>query len=122
MPSALPVDEIAEVDPPPVRGAAVPRGQGLQPVQPHPRAMGFVRGRGACDHAALHTHRRWVVSMDLRDFFATITISRVLGVFRWLGFSDGLAPVLAALTTKDENLSSVASTKANSSKSAAIRS
>ena len=65
----------------------------------HDAAMGFRRGRGVFDHAACHVERRWVVSMDLRDFFPSITVTRVAGVFSALGLERQQARMLAELTT-----------------------
>ncbi len=65
----------------------------------HPCAMGFRKGRGVVDHAHRHVGRRWVVSMDLRDFFPSIGSRRIAGAFRRLGFDGPLARTLADLTT-----------------------
>lgn len=70
----------------------------------HARAMGFCKGRGAIDHASHHAGRRWVVTMDLQDFFATIHASRIAGLFRRLGYTHELARVLAELTTNAARL------------------
>jgi hypothetical protein len=65
----------------------------------HPCAMAFRKGRGVLSHARIHLGRRWVVRLDLCDFFATIGVARVAGVFRKLGYDGELCRVLAELTT-----------------------
>jgi RNA-directed DNA polymerase len=71
----------------------------LEHASVHAAAMAFRKGRGMVDHAHMHAGRRWVVSMDLQNFFPTITSRRVAGIYRRLGHSDELARVLTDLTT-----------------------
>lgn len=44
-------------------------------------AKGYVKGRGIADHAAVHARRKWVVCIDLEDYFPSINFGRVLGMF-----------------------------------------
>jgi len=69
----------------------------LDLVPPHPAAHGFRRGRSCVTHAALHTGRQVVLRMDLKDFFPSIPASRIQAMFAVLGFSSGVAGVLARL-------------------------
>ena len=71
----------------------------LEQVTPHDAAHGFIKGRSIFTNAAEHTKRRVVVCMDLRDFFPSITFSRVTGLFAQIGFSGPVAGRLAALCT-----------------------
>lgn len=66
-------------------------------IPAHYAAHGFVRGRSARTHAALHTGRAVVVRLDLEDFFAWVTASRVYGVFRTAGYPQTVAHLLTAL-------------------------
>jgi RNA-directed DNA polymerase len=68
-------------------------------IPAHEAAHGFVPGRSAVSHAALHTGRRVVVRLDLEDFFAGVTAARVFGIFRSAGYPEGVAHVLTALCT-----------------------
>ena len=45
--------------------------------EPHPAAMGFVRGRSIVDNAKLHCGSRYVYNIDLKDFFQSIDQARV---------------------------------------------
>ena len=65
----------------------------------HDAAHGFVRGRSALSHAALHTGRRVVVRLDLEDFFAGVTAARVFGIFRTAGYPESVAHMLTGLCT-----------------------
>lgn len=42
---------------------------------------GFVEGRSIVDNARQHVNRRWVLNVDLRDFFPGIRFGRVMGSF-----------------------------------------
>jgi retron-type reverse transcriptase len=43
----------------------------LYRLQPHPAAHGFVPGRSIVSNARPHVGRRWVLTLDLKDFFPT---------------------------------------------------
>jgi RNA-directed DNA polymerase len=74
-------------------------GELLVWIPVHDAAHGFVRGRSARTHAALHTARRVVVRLDLEDFFAGVTAASVYGVFRAAGYPEAVAHTLTALCT-----------------------
>ncbi len=71
----------------------------LDHVPPHDAAHGFVRGRSARSHAALHAGKATVVRLDLEDFFASVPASRVYGIFRAAGYPEAVAHCLTALCT-----------------------
>jgi RNA-directed DNA polymerase len=71
----------------------------LDRVPAHAAAHGFVAGRSARSHAAAHTRAEVVVRLDLEDYFASVTASRVFGIFRTAGYSEGVAHTLTALCT-----------------------
>ncbi|MBB3326783.1 reverse transcriptase family protein [Microlunatus antarcticus] len=68
-------------------------------VPVHPAAHGFVRGRSAVTHARTHVGAASVVCLDLRSFFTSITVGRVNGLFRGLGYPEAVAWALACLCT-----------------------
>jgi RNA-directed DNA polymerase len=68
-------------------------------VPAHPAAHGFVPGRSARTHAELHSGRRVVIGLDLRDFFAGIAAGRVWATFRALGYPEEVAHLLTGLCT-----------------------
>ncbi|GAA3298034.1 hypothetical protein GCM10020218_084670 [Dactylosporangium vinaceum] len=65
----------------------------------HPAAHGFVPGRSVHTFAAPHTGRDVVVRIDLAHFFASISVQRVYGLFRSVGYPEPVAHALAALCT-----------------------
>lgn len=71
----------------------------LDHVPAHAAAHGFVRDRSILTNAAPHLGRRFVLKFDLQDFYATVRYSRVVAIFRSLGFSREVAIWLARLTT-----------------------
>jgi RNA-directed DNA polymerase len=68
-------------------------------IPAHDAAHGFTRGRSAVTHARRHTGQFVVVSLDLEDFFASIAVGRVFGIFRTAGYPESVAHALTALTT-----------------------
>lgn len=68
---------------------------------------GFVKARGTVTNATAHAgcRCRWLMNLDLKDFFPTITFPRIFGLYRRLfSFNDRVAASLARLTTFDNHL------------------
>ncbi|MFT3789169.1 MAG: reverse transcriptase family protein [Tepidisphaeraceae bacterium] len=72
----------------------------LRKLPVHDAAHGFVNGRSILTNAKPHVGRAVVVNCDLTDFFPSITVHRVIGFFRHLGYSPAVATVLALLVTE----------------------
>lgn len=72
----------------------------LQKVPVHEAAHGFVRGRNTVTAATPHVGQAVLIGCDLVDFFPTISVFRVMGVFRSLGYSPAVATILALLCTE----------------------
>ncbi len=70
------------------------------PVSEH--AHGFQRGRSIATSAAPHVGRAVVLSLDLKDFFPSVTFARVRGLLIALGYGYRVATTLAVLTTEAE--------------------
>jgi len=75
------------------------RARILSQLTPHPAAMAFRPGVSIVDNAQRHVRAGIVVRIDLKDFFPSITLPRVRGFFRSLGYNPGTATVLALLCT-----------------------
>jgi RNA-directed DNA polymerase len=86
-------------------------------VPVHPAVHGFVRGRSAVTHAQTHVGAESVVCLDLRSFFASITVTRVDGVFRSLGYPAAVAWTLACLCTHQTPVSVLTTMPADGSPS-----
>jgi retron-type reverse transcriptase len=72
----------------------------LRHVPLHPAAHGFVPGRSIVSNAAPHVGQAVVINLDLKNFFPSIEMPRIKGVFRMLGYSEQLASTLALLCTQ----------------------
>ena len=66
----------------------------------HEAAHGFVPERSIITNAAVHRDPEFVLSMDLKDFFPTLTFRRVKGIFRSMGYLEGIATILALICTE----------------------
>ena len=60
---------------------------------------GFTEGRSVATNARMHTQRNYVLNIDLKDFFPTITYTRVVKSLRELGFIEEVADIMARLCT-----------------------
>jgi len=72
----------------------------LARVPLHAAAHGFIAGRSIVSNALPHVGQNVVVNLDLKDFFPSIAMPRVKGVFRQLGYSEQVASTLALLCTE----------------------
>jgi hypothetical protein len=66
----------------------------------HGAAHGFLPARSILTNAAVHTNARIVLKMDIKDFFPTVTLARVRGLFRKAGYREQIATLLALLCTE----------------------
>ncbi|WP_135209682.1 TIR domain-containing anti-phage reverse transcriptase [Vitreimonas flagellata] len=72
----------------------------------HPAAHGFIKERSILSNAKLHTGQRYVLNVDLEDFFPSINFGRVRGLFMAAPFKLGpaAASVFAQLCTHRNGL------------------
>ena len=66
----------------------------------HGAAHGFLPGRSTLTNAAAHTEPEDRPEDGLKDFFPTVTLPRVKGVFRKAGYREQVATLLALLCTE----------------------
>ncbi|MCY2965951.1 MAG: reverse transcriptase family protein [Planctomycetota bacterium] len=71
----------------------------LNPIPPHPSAHAFRMDHSPVTCAEGHVGQRVVLSIDLRDFFPSITVERIQATFRWIGYPEAVARLLAGLCT-----------------------
>lgn len=71
----------------------------LDNVPTHPAAHGFVQGRSIVTNARPHVGKRFVLKLDLEEFYPSVKYSRVVAIFRSLGFSREVSLWLGQLTT-----------------------
>jgi hypothetical protein len=68
-------------------------------IPPHEAAHGFRAGRSVTSFVAPHVGRTIVLKMDLRDFFVSITSTRVMAIYRTAGYPERVARLLTGLCT-----------------------
>jgi hypothetical protein len=66
----------------------------------HGAAHGFLPGRSTLTNAAAHADPAVVVKVDVKDFFPTVTLRRVKGIFRKAGYREQVATLLALVCTE----------------------
>lgn len=66
----------------------------------HPAAHGFMKGRSIVSNALPHVGQAVVINLDLKNFFPSIGMPRIKGVFSELGYSEQVATALALLCTE----------------------
>jgi RNA-directed DNA polymerase len=64
---------------------------------------GYIPGRGILQNSIIHVRQRWVLRVDIKDFFPSITTARVSGMFRSPPFNMApkAARALALISTKN---------------------
>ena len=68
---------------------------------PHPAVHGFVLGRSIVTNAKSHLRRRYILNIDLADFFPSVTRKRIYGrlVAEPYSLSPTVANVIASIST-----------------------
>lgn len=72
----------------------------LARVPVHAAAHGFRKQHSIVTNAAPHVGREVVINLDLKNFFPSIGLPRITGVFTQLGYSEQVAATLALLCTE----------------------
>ncbi|KRB91521.1 reverse transcriptase family protein [Duganella sp. Root198D2] len=72
----------------------------LGKVPLHDAAHGFIPGRSIVSNAQPHVGKAVVINLDLKNFFPSISLPRIKGVFRELGYSEQLATTLGLICTE----------------------
>lgn len=76
----------------------------LSKVPLHASAVAYRKGMSIADNALQHKDSALVIRMDLKDFFPSIQIQRVRGVFKQLGYNDALSTIFASVCTDAERI------------------
>jgi len=73
---------------------------------PRPSTQGFVAGRNVVTNAQKHSNKRWVLNLDLEDFFPSINFGRVRGLFMAWPYNRNseIATVLAQICCHENQL------------------
>ena len=78
----------------------------------HPAAHGFISGKSTLTNATRHLNKKCVLNIDLKDFFASITAARIIGLLKskHFGLPNEVASTIAALCTYNDRLPQGAAT------------
>lgn len=79
-------------------------------VETHDISHGFTKGKSILTNAIPHLNKKCLLKIDLKDFFPSITINRVINVFKRLGYPDNISIYLAKLCTHKNRLPQGAAT------------
>lgn len=72
--------------------------------RPRDPVHGFVAERSIRTNALAHLHRRFVVNIDLKEFFPTITQNRIEGVLTSLGVAARVAQIIGRICCNNTQL------------------
>lgn len=76
----------------------------LEKIPVSPYAKAFVKKKGVKENARFHRGQTVVVTMDIKDFFPSITIRSITDIFLSFGYYDNVANFLAHLCCLDYSL------------------
>lgn len=65
---------------------------------------GFVKGKSIVTNAKCHVAKKEILCLDISDFFPSTKLSKVIDVFKKLGYIDAVAEYLATLCTYNGEL------------------
>ena len=74
----------------------------LSKIEINECAHGFVPDRSIVSNAQPHVGAKVVINMDLENFFPSIHVKRIKGVFRSIGFSESVSTVLSMICSESE--------------------
>ena len=66
--------------------------------------QGFVTGRSIRENAEMHCHKKFLLNLDLKNFFPTITSKRIFGLLVTYGASKEVALCITKIVTLQEVL------------------
>lgn len=72
-------------------------------VQPHPASFAFFPGTTIMQAAQQHAECRWLLKLDARRFFESITEQQVYRVFKRLGYGPRISFEMTRLSTRRAN-------------------
>ena len=77
----------------------------LRKISLEPNIFGFVRGKSIRDNADYHKGAKHILTVDLENFFPSITIKKVLTIFQSLDYDYEVAKMLANLCCHKDSIS-----------------
>lgn len=77
-----------------------------QHYKPKPCVKGYVANESFLTNARYHERQKWILNIDIKDFYPSITFPRVRGMFlsSYFQFNPRVATILARITTTPDGL------------------
>ncbi|MFT6239480.1 MAG: retron-type reverse transcriptase [Akkermansiaceae bacterium] len=72
----------------------------ISKVPLHENAHGFRPDHSILTNSAPHQQSNIVINLDLKDFFPNVTLPRVIGLYKSLGYSPSIATIFALISTE----------------------
>ena len=82
----------------------------LEQIELHSNSFGFRKCKSIMDNAKVHLGCRYLLKMDLEDFFPSISIKRVIKIFLRAGYAPNVSYFLAKICCHREKLPQGAAT------------
>lgn len=76
----------------------------LSKICVHSSAHGFVTGRSIMTNASIHLNQEQMLKIDIKDFFPSIQINKVISFFKELGYTNYVSYYLAAICSCGDEL------------------
>jgi len=73
----------------------------LSKIRIHASAFGFVKKRSVVDNAKMHLGKKCLLKMDIKEFFPSINLKRVIPIFLNLNYPQNISYILAKLCCKN---------------------
>lgn len=69
----------------------------LLKIKVHDNARGFIKHTSIVDNARVHLDNDYLLKMDIKDFFPSIKMNRIMSIFRNLGYTKKISYYLSSL-------------------------
>jgi hypothetical protein len=76
----------------------------LKNVKINPCAHGFTHKKSIITNSNIHAGQKQLLKLDLKDFFPSININRIIYIFKQLGYPNSIAFYLASICCYEEHL------------------
>lgn len=76
----------------------------LKTISIHSSAHGFTHKKSILTNSSIHKGQKQLLKLDLKDFFPSIEINRIIYIFKQLGYPNSIAFYLATICCYKESL------------------
>ena len=79
----------------------------LSDAKTHPLSFAYENGKSILECAKIHVGMRWMIKLDLRNFFDSIKENRIYKVFRELGYPSLVSFEMTRICTRSQGFNSI---------------